>query len=201
MWIRQCIHLNVKAVLIIVVTVVMNGVLNSSTAQNSMHQNSKPEQTKNNTNHNNEIVTIVNVSVRVRSIQCDAPTQHPPTNVYVLQQQQHHPIDFSMCPPGLACSQQPAACIVCTFNHSCVYGRELQVSCEARKPVACLVSSPAQRSEWSGHNLNVATRLLLVQGVREFQRSMLCRYCWQTELWEHSCTPKDNCNSAQQQYM
>lgn len=67
MWYRQCIHLNVKAVLIILVTVVMNGVLNSSTAQNSMHLTSKPEQTKNNTNNNNEFLTIVNVSQHAKA--------------------------------------------------------------------------------------------------------------------------------------
>lgn len=55
MWMRQCVHLNVRAVLLILGSVVLNGVLNSSTAQNSMHLTSKPELIKNNTNNVNEL--------------------------------------------------------------------------------------------------------------------------------------------------
>lgn len=32
-------------------------------------------------------------------------------------------------------------------------------------------------------------------GEREFKKEMICRYCYQTDHWEHSCVQKANCNT------
>lgn len=114
-----------------------------------------------------------------------------------LQQQSPPQPDFSMCNAEMPCNQLPVACIICTFNHSCIYGRELQVNCEARKMVSCAVSRKYKHILLhDDHNIP-----LYLQGEREFKRNMLCRYCYQTEDWEHSCSEKDNCNSAYHIYM
>jgi len=84
-------------------------------------------------------------------------------------------LDLSFCPINIDCKTLPVSCIKCNLNISCIYGNELLVSCEALQTVQC-------------------------SGDREFKRTMTCRYCWQTEQWEHSCIQKDNCNSANQYY-
>lgn len=97
----------------------------------------KPEAVKNTTNVNsNDFLTIVNVK----------------NNYYLRKQilryiktfvfaQNLSPGDYSMCSPDAFCSELPVACIICTFNLSCIYGQEHTVNCEARKPVVCLVGN------------------------------------------------------------
>lgn len=36
----------------------------------------------------------------------------------------------------------------------------------------------------------------VLQGEKNFEKSMVCRYCYQTEHWEHTCIQKANCNSV-----
>ncbi|KAE8745320.1 hypothetical protein FOCC_FOCC008006 [Frankliniella occidentalis] len=77
------------------------------------------------------------------------------------------------CPSNTLCSELPAHCLDCstlkTLNDSCVYGRTYNITCTATE--GCL-------------------------GDRILKKSMVCRYCYQTDHWEHTCTQKANCNSV-----
>lgn len=53
------------------------------------------------------------------------------------------------------CDRLQFPCIRCNYNHGCIYGRDLNVTCEVINNVQCL-------------------------GERSFQRQMNCRYCYQT---------------------
>lgn len=77
----------------------------------------------------------------------------------------------SSCPENLSCEELPAECITCQFDFSCVYGQTLNVTCKAKSTVKCM-------------------------GLRHFERSMTCQYCYQTSSEEHSCSKIGHCNSA-----
>lgn len=126
--------------------------------------------------------------------------------------------DLSSCPSDVECKHLPFPCIKCSFDYSCIYGKEQIVTCNANTNVACNVSKNLSfvhlicRKQcdislqfdliflydmWPW----LCVHYYILQGQKEFQRSMICRYCWQTEHWEHSCVLKDSCNSANQFYM
>lgn len=73
------------------------------------------------------------------------------------------------CPTGVECNKLGDPCITCVFNESCVYGSHVKVPCTAQ--VDCL-------------------------GEKEFELDMICRYCYQTDHWEHTCILKGGCNSV-----
>ncbi|KAK3923261.1 TM2 domain-containing protein almondex [Frankliniella fusca] len=73
------------------------------------------------------------------------------------------------CPPNLPCSELPAHCLNCSLDENCVYGRTYNITCTARTD--CL-------------------------GDKILEKSMVCRYCYQTDHWEHTCIQKANCNSV-----
>ena len=73
------------------------------------------------------------------------------------------------CPTSLECSELPAHCLSCTFNETCVYGRPYNVTCTTTTD--CI-------------------------GEKVLEKTMVCRYCYQTEHWEHTCIQKANCNSV-----
>lgn len=111
----------------------------------------------------------------------------------------------------IECKQLPFPCIKCSFNLSCIYGKEQMVTCNVANPhVVCnvslnfkdsLSSSRERRKDVLKWFSNVIVVFMPFQGPKEFQRSMICRYCWQTETWEHTCVLKDGCNSANQIYL
>nr|XP_018900323.1 PREDICTED: TM2 domain-containing protein almondex [Bemisia tabaci] len=70
---------------------------------------------------------------------------------------------------NLDCSKLRDPCIKCTFNETCIYGSDLNVSCEA---------------------------LTRCNGPTKFERSMNCRYCYQTPHWQHKCVLKGGCDSV-----
>ncbi|KAF5300864.1 hypothetical protein FQR65_LT09025 [Abscondita terminalis] len=75
------------------------------------------------------------------------------------------------CALDQECAKLYPPCINCDMNPNCIYGSEMNVTCNVHPLVHC-------------------------KGNRNFQKSMLCRYCYQTEPWEHTCELKANCNSA-----
>lgn len=108
------------------------------------------------------------------------------------------------------CKQLPFPCIKCSFNLSCIYGKEQMVTCSVANPhVVCNVSFDMELifhrilNDFNAvfSKFNAFLCISMLQGPRDFQRSMICRYCWQTEAWEHSCILKDGCNSANQIYL
>lgn len=81
------------------------------------------------------------------------------------------PPDYSNCPSDLECSDLIFPCMTCTYNYSCIYGKEVNATCEANLGVNCT-------------------------GERKFQRLMNCKYCYQTDPWQHVCVQKGNCDSV-----
>ncbi|KAF5292295.1 hypothetical protein FQA39_LY03329 [Lamprigera yunnana] len=75
------------------------------------------------------------------------------------------------CDTEKDCSTLNPPCINCDLNTNCIYGSEMNTTCSVHHLVQC-------------------------KGSRSFQRSLICRYCYQTEAWEHNCELKANCNSA-----
>ncbi|XP_071440694.1 TM2 domain-containing protein almondex [Hetaerina americana] len=73
------------------------------------------------------------------------------------------------CPTDLECYKLGDQCVNCDFNYSCVYGEKTNVTCQA--VVDCI-------------------------GNKKFNVPVICRYCYQTEPWEHRCILKGNCKSA-----
>lgn len=75
------------------------------------------------------------------------------------------------CSSMSACSELPAPCLQCSFNLSCVYGENTPVNCTAAASAKC-------------------------EGDRKFTKEFICRYCYQTDHWEHTCVRKANCNAV-----
>lgn len=51
-----------------------------------------------------------------------------------------NPTDLSSCPSDVECKQLPFPCIQCNYDKSCIYGKELMVTCNANPNVMCIVS-------------------------------------------------------------
>ncbi|GLH07021.1 TM2 domain-containing protein almondex [Gryllus bimaculatus] len=92
------------------------------------------------------------------------------------------PIDYALkdCPTGVECSKLGGACLNCSFNKTCVYGSKINVTCRPKQHVNC--TTDGVYSEKALQN--------------SFERELICRYCYQTEHWEHTCVYKANCNSV-----
>lgn len=88
----------------------------------------------------------------------------------------HIPVNFSknqttFCPTDFDCKDLEFPCIRCSYNLNCYYGRNENISCEVLPNVSC-------------------------RGDRSMQKTMNCRYCYQTELWQYTCVQKGGCNSV-----
>ncbi|XP_031338995.1 TM2 domain-containing protein almondex isoform X1 [Photinus pyralis] len=93
------------------------------------------------------------------------------SNSEVSYAPKHYFPDTLHCESDRECHSLNPPCIYCNLNPNCIYGEEVNVSCNVNQLVQC-------------------------KGEHNFQRSFQCRYCYQTELWEHACELKANCNSA-----
>lgn len=74
------------------------------------------------------------------------------------------------CPQNSPCEDLHPQCLKCNFNTSCIYGEKMVTTCKVLMEVKCI-------------------------GETEFKKELICRYCYQTEPWEHTCDLKANCNS------
>ncbi|XP_069985907.1 TM2 domain-containing protein almondex-like [Penaeus vannamei] len=66
------------------------------------------------------------------------------------------------------CDKLSKECLQCDFNCTCVYGQEVSVTCRPKPGSFC----------WEN---------------KEITLKMLCRYCYQTASWEHTCTGTEEC--------
>jgi hypothetical protein len=101
----------------------------------------------------------------------------------------------SACPNDttIDCETLNHPCIHCNYNSSCIYGKPLNVSCEVDPMLQCSVSLVfACDLRWFSFKLN---NFFFFQGEKKFNRTMICQYCFQTEIWEHQCEQRGNCNS------
>lgn len=82
-----------------------------------------------------------------------------------------------LCPSGIPCSELGAECLKCNLNFNCTYGKTYIANCTIAEHVDCI-------------------------GKESFQKEYICRYCYQTEHWEHQCHLKNSCSSvaSPQQY-
>ncbi|XP_012277103.1 TM2 domain-containing protein almondex [Orussus abietinus] len=84
---------------------------------------------------------------------------------------------LSLCPVGILCTELGGDCLKCTLNTNCIYGANYTANCTVLPQVDCI-------------------------GEQHFQKKYICRYCYQTEHWEHECHQKNSCSSvaSPQQY-
>ncbi|KAJ3649048.1 hypothetical protein Zmor_020810 [Zophobas morio] len=70
------------------------------------------------------------------------------------------------------CKDLHPQCLKCDFNMSCIYGELITTKCETIDP-----------------KINCS-------GDKTFTKTLICRYCYQTEPWEHTCFLRADCNSV-----
>ncbi|CAG9123545.1 unnamed protein product [Plutella xylostella] len=83
--------------------------------------------------------------------------------------------DLKNCPSATAgnipeCNTLHYPCVSCNRTFDCRYGATDNYSCYVSPKVVC-------------------------NGAKTFSRAAMCRFCYQTEKWEHRCEQKANCNS------
>ncbi|KAH0952731.1 hypothetical protein HN011_009898 [Eciton burchellii] len=83
----------------------------------------------------------------------------------------------NLCLSGTPCAELSIECLNCNFNYNCVYGATYVSNCSVKDHIDC-VGSPF------------------------FSKKYMCRYCYQTDHWEHQCHQKNSCSSvaSPQQY-
>lgn len=74
----------------------------------------------------------------------------------------------SQCDKNTLCEDIPANCISCTFNTSCIYGTQTNVSCRANNSPNC-------------------------KGPKEFIKTITCAYCYQLPPSNYECSKNDSC--------
>ncbi|KAL0123720.1 hypothetical protein PUN28_005905 [Cardiocondyla obscurior] len=81
------------------------------------------------------------------------------------------------CPSGIPCTELGAECLRCGLNPNCKYGAIYEANCSVMEHVDCI-------------------------GEQTFLKKYMCRYCYQTDHWEHQCQQKNSCSSvaSPQQY-
>lgn len=210
----RCVRLNIRSVLLIVLCFFINGIKYSSTgtlpnallqkwtrkihlilffifatAINHMEFPTKSEIQKNNTN--TDFLTFANP---VSWPTCFATLPTNPNDTTQFDTATSRP--FSL----------PSRCGLQESTVS-VHQMQFQLFLHLRKGIAsylqckCCLQCKFWRLFSTCHIFVTTIAIANSQGVREFQRPMICRYCWQTEPWEQQCTLKDSCNSAKQYYM
>ncbi|KAK8407321.1 hypothetical protein O3P69_002098 [Scylla paramamosain] len=81
----------------------------------------------------------------------------------------HSQLGSVVCPENQQCHELSKECLKCDFNCTCVYGQEVNVTCRPR--VSC-------------------------KGKQEITVPMICRYCYQTSHWEHTCLGNNQCRAV-----
>ncbi|XP_014238014.1 TM2 domain-containing protein almondex isoform X2 [Trichogramma pretiosum] len=76
-----------------------------------------------------------------------------------------------VCPVDKQCSELHVDCLICPMKEDCIYGATYTTNCSVREQVDCV-------------------------GNKNFTKTYICRYCYQTEPSEHKCLKKNACNSV-----
>lgn len=122
---------------------------------------------------NSRNVIFVLLTILSTTLQ-QAHTGHESASKYAQKEANENPIkeeNARLCPSGVACTELHSNCLKCHLNSDCEYGSEYIVNCTVRENIDCI-------------------------GVQSFQKKYICRYCYQTEHWEHECHQKNSCNSV-----
>ncbi|XP_072752568.1 TM2 domain-containing protein almondex [Anoplolepis gracilipes] len=80
-------------------------------------------------------------------------------------------------PSGILCTKLSGECLKCNLSYNCIYGAVYFAHCSVMEHVDCV-------------------------GKKSFSKKYICRYCYQTDHWEHQCHQKNSCSSvaSPQQY-
>ncbi|XP_031782595.1 TM2 domain-containing protein almondex [Nasonia vitripennis] len=78
---------------------------------------------------------------------------------------------YGTCPSGGLCSELSIECLTCSLNQNCIYGATYNANCTVLSQIDCV-------------------------GKINFAKPYICRYCYQTEKWEHDCHQKNSCSSV-----
>lgn len=74
-------------------------------------------------------------------------------------------------------------CIKCSYtNKDCIYGENSSATCEPWPQVQCIAETENGKEK------------------RSFNRNFVCRYCFLTDHWEHTCKPNIGCTSPSTYY-
>ncbi|EDW00134.1 TM2 domain-containing protein almondex [Drosophila grimshawi] len=177
---RECIVVNMRSAIVLIIVFVLTGIRNSETASggNQMDLTDvKSDQRKdnsnagNNNNNDNEVFVPALANMASKSSSAIDSSNNNNNN------NNSNSTTNMLCPQDkeTQCERLQFPCIRCTYNFNCLYGRDVNITCEAVSNVQC-------------------------QGERSFQRQMNCRYCYQTEKWQQNCEQHANCNSAADKY-
>ncbi|CAL7946540.1 unnamed protein product [Xylocopa violacea] len=101
-----------------------------------------------------------------------------------------------LCPNGIACSELGGHCLKCNLNPNCVYGSTYVANCSVLEHIDCVVSNLTKRVISISGIYLILVNMLNFKGEQTFQKKYICRYCYQTEHWEHECHQKNSCNSV-----
>ena len=83
------------------------------------------------------------------------------------------------CPSNVDCQKLSGDCLNCTFDEECVYGSSVEVTCSPQAGIVC-------------------------DGPQSWRKTVTCRYCYQTEDYEQTCTASTKCrvvSAPKQRYM
>ncbi|KAJ0001981.1 hypothetical protein NQD34_001777 [Periophthalmus magnuspinnatus] len=80
---------------------------------------------------------------------------------------------IAKCPSGGLCSQLPADCINCNYQHNCTYGKPASFQCKPKKGVHCIGETGQQQTN--------------------FSLSITCQFCWQLDPLLYRCSNSTNC--------
>ncbi|EDV33834.1 uncharacterized protein Dana_GF19095 [Drosophila ananassae] len=184
---RQCIVVNMRSAIALILIFVLTGIRNSETASggNQMDLTDAKSDHKDNSNASNNGNGHGNGNsndneVYVPSMGSNMVSKNGGgvlDNITTYSSSNSVNNNNMLCPfdKDTPCETLQFPCIRCAYNYGCLYGRDVNVTCEIIGNVQC-------------------------QGERSFQRKMNCRYCYQTELWQQNCVQRAHCNSAAGKY-
>lgn len=167
---RDCVRLNLKSVIFLIVAVIMSHV---RITQTSVHSNSPeviPTKQEKSNSDNDRSAVLINTSNKI-------------------------PSDTSHCPNDTLCTDLPNSCLQCNYNPQCNYGAEVTVTCIPKPSVVCRNEALPPSAASSSTSQNAVN-----SPGGEVKRKTICRFCYQTERWEQICEQKGGCNSVDSQF-
>ncbi|KAG0719605.1 TM2 domain-containing protein almondex [Chionoecetes opilio] len=111
------------------------------------------------------------------------------------------------CKDDLQCHELSKECLKCDFNCTCVYGQEVNVTCRPKRTCKVRHMQPLESTITLaiGRQVYAACGLLRSLddgfdssslGKQEVTVPMICRYCYQTSHWEHTCLGNNQCRAV-----
>jgi len=111
----------------------------------------------------------------------DSPEPHPPKKYTSDSHRGQSRIDdknyCEYSQDDVECSDVGGDCLVCDFDavkNTCIYGENVTIRCNATDQVTC-------------------------KGKREFQKQIVCQYCYQTPTWQQRCNGISLCYTMDKQ--